>query len=1193
MAHFGREVIHHMPERINKLQPDRTVALRGFDTFAAAASIHSASPTGFTVSGTFRDPADFAVAVLYDADDFYEHPLIKYLPDFNFNGLTLSFNLSYTDGLQPIDSPKYNWIDWATLDCILADGTTSQVNLFNNATLVGSSFPASTATVNVVGSSIYAYDRITLWFQNLAYDYEVPAGVLTFSFPFYAAGPGNVHSITVAGRTYSYTEPAAAADGSGVNSSQVASGVAAAVNDPYVVATSSGNIVVVTVQLSAAGTSFVVSDSDGSGSVTMLLMTPVLIAEQIVNEINGTNWVNANTTHALIATNSGAEITLTAARYGTANVSGTTVTLASGTAFPGIVPGAPIYLAGTLCTVAAVQSPTQLTLTGNAGTLTGVQYVAPRGGRDGNLIQLYTVAKTSSLTFSQSEIQLSGGSSTVTWNVSLDFTALNISQIRQMWLTFAPSLTLSPYTATEWQAVFSNWTLSGPASTQALTVSGPGSVRVEQDDRACTYTGTWITDPTAMDAGFYSKYFATATSDTTNGGAKVTLSYTCQHTHDLYIGTSLYVNRGQAGIRLDGDSETSLNCYLNTGSPVITRRIVRSNVSAGKHTVTIRLAEAGYFYFDFLEAAVVSDVPDALTPRTGISPALDFDTDHTYKLSPARLMWIMDKLGYAGPMNEYLGVFWWNERVLSGGSVSTAQITFSGTYAGGDTIFLTLNGTVLGKTVFPADTTSTMATHFANYINTAFVGAYTSASGPVLTITGRSPAPAYNLGLYLVVNSTAGAAAISTVIETIQVTLSGTFATGDTIALTVNGTTVSTTFSATDALSDLASRLSASIGASSGAGVTATASGAVITMMPISGGPALGPRASASVTPLSGVVTKGVVTISEAPATGVYGTWIVNDAANPPLNRAALDWHADFYAQCASRSRPVVTSCSMELVNPPDGYVARFPDPSRTAVSTDTGFGSLVSNHCAAGGSKMLTYQKSVYRTIAAMQAAAGLTPSLQYGEFLWWYFDGPGGMAYYDDETMAAAQAALGRPLYVFLTPNDDPTVNGSADAIFLRNRLRDHVATLVADIRSAYPNAQCEVLWPYDVNYPSPVPVGNPSVGGQLNRFINLPTEWQTQSSSGLNTMKIEALAFASTMRDLDLAREAIDLFPGFGWPVTSLRYLVPVFGAATPWGRELALALGAGIRTNNLWALDHVCLYDLQVPEPTLERRSLKVG
>jgi hypothetical protein len=1166
-----------VPERIVKLQPDRTLALRGFDTFAAAASLHNASPSGFTASGTFRDPADFAVAVLYDADNYYEHPLLKYLPDFNFNGLTLSFDLNYTDGLQPIDSPKFNWIDWATLDLILADGTTANVTLWDYATLVGTSFPAATATVTLTGSGVEAWDRVTLWFQNLAFDYTAPVGNSTVQFAFYAGGPGTSHSVTVAGRTYTFTEPALPL----LNSSEVAAGMAGAISDPLVVATSSDNNVVLTVQLSAAGTSFAVSASDGNGSATMLLTTPILIAGQLVSQINATNWVTANTTHALMASNTGSAITLTAARYGTVNVSGTTVTWVTGSKFPGILPGAEIFIGGVTYTVASVQSPTQLTLNASptAPTLSGVQYVAPRGGRDGNLLQLYTLAQTSgtsTLAFDQTNIQLSGGSSAVTWNCALDFSAISAAlrlanptrttdytQIRQAWLTFAPSLTLAPYTATEWQAVFSNWTLSGPAATQALSVAGPGSVRVEEDDKACTYTGTW-----ASVSGFYSKYFANVSSDLNDS---VTVTYTCQSVHDLYIGTSLYTDRGSVHITFDDGNQTDLDCYLYTGSPVVTRRLVKSVVPAGTHTVVIRLTAAKPFYFDFLEAAVVSDVPDALTPRTGISPALDFDTDHTYKLPPARIHWIMDKLGYAGPMNEYLGVFWWNERTLSGGSVSTAQVTFSGTFSGvltgtpptPDIICLTLNGASLYKTVFPADTLATIAQHFAAYINSAFVGAYASASGAVLTITGRSPAPAYTLTVTVSVTSAAG-----------------------------------------------------------------------------------------------------IAKVTSEPVAGFYGTWGVNDAANPPINRATRDWHADFYAQCAARSRPVTTALSMELVYPPDGYVARFPDS--TPVSTATGFGTLVSNHCAIGGSKMLAYQKAVYRNIAAMQAAAGLTPAVQFGEFLWWYFaqaqyveigyasfaapisigtatphglstgaqvvisgvegntaangtftitvtdathftlNGSsgsgnytgggtlvgGGMAYYDDETKAAAQASLGRALYGFITPDDVATVNGSADATFLRNRLRDHVAALIADLRSAYPAAKCEVLWPYDVNYPTPVPTVTPNVGGQLNRFVNLPIEWQTQSTSGLDTMKVEALAFASSLRNLDLAREAIELFPNFGWPLNALRYLAPVFGIATPWHRELALALGAGITTNNLWAFDHVCLYNLCVPEQGLERRAIKV-
>ncbi len=200
---------------------------------------------------------------------------------------------------------------------------------------------------------------------------------------------------------------------------------------------------------------------------------------------------------------------------------------------------------------------------------------------------------------------------------------------------------------------------------------------------------------------------------------------------------------------------------------------------------------------------------------------------------------------------------------------------------------------------------------------------------------------------------------------------------------------------------------------------------------------------------------------------------MIDDTASPPINLATRDWHADYYAQCASRGREVVTSCSLELVNPPAGYTAMFPDG--TAVSTSTGFGDLNSNQCAAGASKVLAYQKAVYRTIAGMQAAAGLTPCVQYGEFLWWYFaNAGGGMAYYDPETAAAAlAAALGRALNVFNTTSDDPSVNGGADAVFLRNRLRDHVAALMSDIRGAYPTVICEVLWPYDVNYPIPLAV------------------------------------------------------------------------------------------------------------------------
>ncbi len=1070
-----------MPERIYKLQPDRTLSLRGFNTFAAAASIHNASPTGFQVSGTFRDPADFAVAVLYDADNFFEHPSIKYLPDFNFAGLTLDFSLLYTDSVQPIDSPKYNWIDWATLDVIRADGTTANISLLENSMLADAAFPAAAATVNVVASTTpQLNDEISLWYENLAFAFTVPGG-LGGSATYFFQDTSTTASITVGSNTYTYTVTTPG----GESGSIIAAGVAAAAaGDPLVSFTASGSSVTFTSKVNAGGVVNV------SGYQLWLVTDPATyIASNIAAQINTFNWIAANPSFGLLASSAGAAITVQAARYGSVNVNGTSVTWASGTKFPGFTAGSTMLIAGVNYTIASVQSPLQLTLTTAAPTASNAAYLAPRGGRDGNMLQLYTLATDpSNLSFDQPRYQLGGGSSAVTWNCSLDFTALGIDSIRQCWLTFAPSLTDgAAYTASEWLATFSNWQLNGPDSTVLLQVAGPGSVRIEEDNSACTFTANW-----GIESGFYSRYYAKAASLVNES---VTVTYTCQYSHNLYLGTSLYGDRGVAGIRLDGDTETLLNCQVSDASAVVTRRLLRTAVAAGTHTVVIRVAQAGVIYFDFLEAAVLSDVPDALAPRTNVSPALDFDTDHTYKLPPARLMWIMDKLGYAGPMNEYLGVFWWNERTAVGGALSDAQIAFAGTFVAGDSIILNFNppgGTQIGKSVFSADTPGTIANHFAAYINGALINSWaTATSDGVLTLTARSPATAYNLALTATVSSAAG----------------------------------------------------------------------TVTINPI------------------------------APAAGVYPNWAVDDSANPPINRAVRDWHADFYAQCAARARQVVTACSMELVNPPDGYVARFPNGN--AVATQTGFGDLNSNHCAAGSSKLLAYQKAVYRNIAQMQLTAGLTPSLQYGEFLWWYSVDPAGsgMGYYDSETTAAAQTALGRPLHTFLTTNDDQTVNSSADAIFLRNRLRDHVGALVADIRSAFPTVKCELLWPYDVNYPTPVPVGAPQTGGQLNHFVNLPVEWQSQTASGLDTMKVEALSFTTSMHSLDLAREAINLFTGTGfvWPRADLRYLVPVFGFAAPWERELALVWAAGLPLANFWAFDHICLFNLDVPERPLARRS----
>ena len=284
-------------EQILKLQPDRTLYLRGFDGFGAAASLCQTSPTGFTVFGVFRDMADFCVLVIYDADNTFEHYSVRYLPDFNLSGMVLSLDLNY-QGLQPIDSAKYSWIDWAQLDVIDPAGATQQIRLWDYATLAAGNYSVAEGTFTLTApGGCYAYDRLTLFINNWDFDFISPNG--------------------------------------GETAAQV--------------------------------------------------------AQWFANSVNWHDWSTYEESDvAVIASTDGnGALTLKYARTGHVNVSGTNVEWSDGTKFPGIAAGSTIYIAANPYTVAAVNSPASLTLTTDAGSLTGAVYLAEYGGVDGNGLTVY------------------------------------------------------------------------------------------------------------------------------------------------------------------------------------------------------------------------------------------------------------------------------------------------------------------------------------------------------------------------------------------------------------------------------------------------------------------------------------------------------------------------------------------------------------------------------------------------------------------------------------------------------------------------------------------------------------------------------------------------------------------------------------------------------------------------------------
>ena len=504
---------------------------------------------------------------------------------------------------------------------------------------------------------------------------------------------------------------------------------------------------------------------------------------------------------------------------------------------------------------------------------------------------------------------------------------------------------------------------------------------------------------------------------------------------------------------------------------------------------TKNAASSGFnVYFDYVEAAVEADVPAAPQGYTDRSVATDYDTDHSYKLPPARLVWQIDKSGIRGDVNHYVGVFWWNQRKRVGGVWKTWTVTFGGTWASGDAAFLTIGGTTMGKSVFPADTLDTIASHFVYFINETFVGVWAerTVNTGELKVHVRTP-------VWEFTKSTSKSSASGTITESGDLSL------------------------------------------------------------------------------------------------GTEGTWEIDAAATPVINKAATDWHADYFAEVDAKGWTATVAFSMELVDPPDApsadvWVARFNDG--TPVETATGFGTLKSSHCSFV-SKVADYQQVAYKEMADLMSAAGLTVWLQFGEFVWWFFAGgsPASMAYYDDDTKVAAQTALGRALVVFDDPNDDPGVNSYEDANFLRGRVKSHIDTIRNHVLASHSGAKFELLWPRDVNEDSE----------QLNRYVNLPSEYEQKSGSGLDRLKMEALAFGSVERDMDKAREAVR-FPytsPLSWDQADVMYLVPWFNGGCPWREEYLIAGREQLGGVAFWAWDHLGLFGWDLPLPEEATRSAFVG
>lgn len=326
------------------------------------------------------------------------------------------------------------------------------------------------------------------------------------------------------------------------------------------------------------------------------------------------------------------------------------------------------------------------------------------------------------------------------------------------------------------------------------------------------------------------------------------------------------------------------------------------------------------------------------------------------------------------------------------------------------------------------------------------------------------------------------------------------------------------------------------------------------------------------------------VTIGAAPASGSYyaqasgatlaggidGNWYTDLQATPRLNRAARDWTSSFFAALKAQGMDGTAALSMELQNGDPsvaaGIAQRCPAGDPVLLPTP----SLQTNFSPTS----LAFWQEAYAELAQLMQGAGLRPYLQFGEVQWWYFrDNRSGMPFYDDYTKSAFQAAYGRTISTItdntVSPSDYPQ-----ETAFLPTLIGNFTSAIISYVRTNAPTCRFEVLYPLDVNATA------------FNQAINFPKPNWTPAQ--LDCLKTENFGYTYA-RNLDECQTSIAFPLNIGFPPQQSAHLTGISDPTTPWEEEVRLAMGKGLNSVVLFALDQLCLIGYALPLPPSSRRS----
>jgi len=745
--------------------------VQGFSGRAATTTIHDATETGLSISGIFQAAEDFAVLCLYNAYDYFNHLRLKPLPRTDLSGLKLEFDIEYDyalDGAVGFDAAKYPSVSWDAMTFVCGAGDIHEVKLLDHATVIsGSETPASLQLDLSAEAPAEGIDYYHLWFRDTRYTVahtdcisqtqltqDVQGGGETWMYVGSVAGfrAGDWVYIERAGtneelvfllevdqlhnrlRAYvTISHPAESYVTLRVEGYHIAEKFAALINDP-----TGGDIpgrygpcqaAVISAEGGASGV------RTGPGDLISSYLRISFKPDSGYGKLGNLDRVLATCGHEGQGQLYGNWFQKTARFTGGDNDTRYRITLdftqplldKLGRTVP-MNDCRKIYLVFAPrfepteqeledgCFLTAGVGPDDMTWqVDDASKLTGGRYFIGDSSSEERLL-LVCINSPTEITVQRGY----EGSTPASWPAG--------TRLKK----------LSPVTGVaadiEWRVTLSNITVTGD---RKLKVGG-GAPRIEENDSRCRYEGYW--ESYAYDAGWPTQWWSGGHAKRTTSGSLI-VRYSYPIAHELYVGTFLATDCGQISVSVDGDTPTTYSLYLEEYGGTTANIRLRSSLAAGTHTVVIT-ASGGYFYFDYLWPLVPQDVPDPPQIYDNVSLAIDFDTDHGYRKPPAWHLWQLERLGFRGHADVYMGVFWNNKRRRVEMSYPYATVEFSGTPVPGEVVWISISGTQVNHAIGYGETLQDIVSHFRAAINGLFVGVWADDNfGASTTLRIQSKAP--------------------------------------------------------------------------------------------------------------------------------------------------------------------------------------------------------------------------------------------------------------------------------------------------------------------------------------------------------------------------------------------------------------------------------------------------------------------